>query len=63
MERYVAGLDIGTTKIACIIAEPDAEAGMRVVGIGVAPSLGLRKGVVVNMEKTVQGIRKAVHEA
>lgn len=63
MESYVAGLDIGTTKIACIIAQADEEVGMRVVGIGVAPSLGLRKGVVVNMEKTVQGIRKAVHEA
>ncbi|MGM0442652.1 MAG: cell division protein FtsA [Fibrobacterota bacterium] len=60
---YYAGLDIGTTKIACIIAERDSDGGTKVIGRGVAPSHGLRKGVVVNIEKTVQGIRTAVREA
>jgi cell division protein FtsA len=63
MGNFVAGLDIGTTKIACIIAEDDDKGGMKVLGVGVAPSLGLRKGVVVNIEKTVQGIKKAVKDA
>jgi len=61
--EYVAGLDIGTTKIACIIAEKDSDGRMKIMGVGVAPSTGLRKGVVVAIEKTVKGIKDAVHEA
>ncbi len=63
MPDYVAGLDIGTTKIACIIAEKDIYGQMKIMGVGVAPSTGLRKGVVVNIEKTVKGIKDAVREA
>lgn len=63
MGKYVAGLDIGTTKIACIIAECDDSGQLKIMGVGVAPSLGLRKGVVVNIEKTVQGIKRAVRDA
>ncbi len=63
MANYVAGLDIGTTKIACIIAERDSDEQVKVMGVGVAPSTGLRKGVVVNIDKTVQGIKDAVREA
>ncbi|ERP31194.1 cell division protein FtsA [Chitinivibrio alkaliphilus] len=63
MAKHFAGLDIGTTKIACIIAEHDTDGGTKVIGRGVAPSHGLRKGVVVNIDKTVQGIRSAVREA
>ncbi len=63
MAEYVAGLDIGTTKIACIIAEKDNDGQMKIMGVGVAPSTGLRKGVVVAIEKTVKGIKDAVHEA
>ncbi|MBD3320109.1 MAG: cell division protein FtsA, partial [Chitinivibrionales bacterium] len=57
------GLDIGTTKIACIIAELDSNEVLKIVGVGVAPSEGLRKGVVVNIDKTVRSIQKAVEEA
>ncbi|MBD3420979.1 MAG: cell division protein FtsA [Chitinivibrionales bacterium] len=57
------GLDIGTTKIACIIAEQDSNEQLKIVGVGVAPSDGLRKGVVVNIDKTVRSIQKAVEEA
>ncbi|HMD69190.1 MAG TPA: cell division protein FtsA [Chitinivibrionales bacterium] len=57
------GLDIGTTKIACIISELGANDELKIVGVGVSPSDGLRKGVVVNIDKTVHSIQKAVEEA
>jgi cell division protein FtsA len=63
-ETRFVGLDVGTTKIACIIAELDSTtAELKIVGVGVAPSEGLRKGVVVNIDKTVHSIQKAVEEA
>ena len=58
----VVGLDIGTYKIGVIVAEV-SEQGAEIVGIGTATSKGLRKGVVVNIEATVDSIRKAVEEA
>ena len=61
--RLVTGLDIGTNKIAVIIAEEDEVQGFQVIGVGVAPSEGLRRGVVVNLDKTVQSIERALHEA
>lgn len=63
---FVVGLDIGTTKICCIvgeIVEPGPEPVIDIVGIGSAPSHGLRKGVVVNIDSTVESISKAVEEA
>lgn len=59
----IVGLDLGTTKIAAIVAEVDPENNLRVVGVGTSPSDGLRRGVVVNLDKTVQSIVKAVEEA
>ncbi|MFH1829218.1 MAG: cell division protein FtsA [Pseudomonadota bacterium] len=61
-EELVVGLDIGTTKICCIVGEVMNE-GVDIIGIGTHPSKGLRKGVVVNIESTVGSIRKAVEEA
>jgi cell division protein FtsA len=58
----IVGLDIGTTKICCVIAEIDDDK-MNIIGIGTHPSKGLRKGVVVNIEGTVESIRSAVEEA
>jgi cell division protein FtsA len=60
--ELIVGLDIGTTKITCIVGEltPD---GLDVVGIGTQPSRGLRKGVVINIDATVASIRRAVEEA
>src|ERR1051325_2397457 len=58
----IIGLDIGTYKIGVIVAEV-TEQGTEIVGIGTSPSRGLRKGVVNNMEKTVEAIRKAIDEA
>jgi cell division protein FtsA len=62
-QNIIAGLDIGTTKIACIICEVTPGAEPKIIGVGVSLSEGLRKGVVVNIDKTVQSIRKAVEEA
>jgi cell division protein FtsA len=62
-DNVFVGLDIGTTKIACIISEMDANGELKIVGVGVSPSDGLRKGVVVNIDKTVRSIQKAVEEA
>ena len=58
----IVGLDIGTYKISAVVAEI-GENGVEIVGIGTAPSRGLRKGVVVNIDATVESIRKAVEEA
>jgi cell division protein FtsA len=61
--RTFVGLDIGTTKISCIIADMNGGGELRVVGVGNAPSEGLRRGVVVDLEKTVNSIHRAVEEA
>src|SRR5438552_15673023 len=60
--EIVVGLDIGTTKICCIVGEI-TPTGIDVIGIGTHPSRGLRKGVVINIEATVASIRRAVEEA
>jgi len=60
--EIIVGLDIGTTKIACIAGEV-TEDGVDIIGIGTAPSKGLRRGVVVNIDATVASIQQAVDEA
>lgn len=62
-DNIIVGLDIGTTKICCIIAEVEDVDKVKVVGVGKAPSVGLRKGVVVNLDQTVHSIHRAVKEA
>ncbi len=61
-ENLIVGLDIGTTKICCIVGNMTQE-GLEIVGIGTSLSKGLRKGVVINIESTVAAIQKAVREA
>jgi cell division protein FtsA len=58
----VAGLDLGTSK-ACVLVGDVSERGVEIVGLGTAPSRGLRKGVIVHVDSTVAAIRKAVAEA
>lgn len=60
--ELIVGLDIGTTKICAVVGEA-SDTGIDIIGIGTSPSKGLRKGVVVNIDETVQSIRKAVEEA
>ena len=61
--NYIVGLDIGTTKIVCIIGEMTPENRIDIIGLGQYPSKGLRKGVVVNIDSTVESIKNAVEEA
>ncbi|MFT5699684.1 MAG: cell division protein FtsA [Desulforhopalus sp.] len=58
----VVGLDIGTTKICCVVGEV-IDNGIKIIGVGTVPSQGLKKGIVVNIESTVASIREAVHLA
>lgn len=62
-ENIIAALDIGTTKVVCLVGEVDAEGRMYVIGHGQSKAEGLRRGVLVDMEKTVKSIRKAVDDA
>lgn len=61
-EELIVGLDLGTTKICAVVGEVTPE-GIDIVGVGTYPSVGMRGGVVVNIEQTVNSIRKAVEEA
>jgi cell division protein FtsA len=61
--NLIVGLDIGTSKVAAIVGEHTGNGEIEVIGIGCTPSRGLKKGVVVNLESTVQSIRRAVEEA
>lgn len=61
-ERIV-GLDLGTTKVAAVIAELDDNLEPRIVGVGLAPSRGMRRGTVVNLEQTVESVKRAIGEA
>lgn len=61
-DEIIVGLDIGTSKIAAIVGEV-TEDGLDIIGIGTARSKGMRKGVIINIDATVQAIQKAVKEA
>jgi len=61
--NIVIGLDIGTSKIAAIIGKVKGDGGIEVVGLGTHPSKGLKKGVVVNIDSTVESIQRAIDEA
>lgn len=60
--QIVVGLDVGTTKICSVVGELSGDQ-INIIGIGTHPSIGLRKGVVVNIESTVDSIKKAIEEA
>jgi cell division protein FtsA len=62
-KKLIVGLDIGTSKVSAVVGEVSEERGVDVIGIGIHPSRGLKKGVVVNIESTVQSIQRAVEEA
>ena len=62
-KNLVVGLDIGTSKIVCIVAEINDEGALEIIGMGTHPSRGLRRGVVVNIEATVNAIQRALEDA
>jgi cell division protein FtsA len=61
--RMIVGLDIGTSKVVAIVGEVSAEGELSVVGIGSHRSIGLKRGVVVNIDATVHSIQRAIEEA
>jgi len=61
--NLVVGLDVGTSKVCAIVGEVGVDEEVEIIGIGFHPSRGLKKGVVVNIESTVQSIQRAVEEA
>ena len=61
--QLIVGLDIGTSKVVALVGEIAADNSIEIIGIGSQPSRGLKRGVVVNIESTVQSIQRAVEEA
>ncbi len=63
MEDLVVGLDVGTSKICAVVGEARPDGMVDIIGMGSHPSIGLRKGVVINIENTVNSIKEAIEEA
>jgi len=62
-ENIIAAIDIGTSQVVALVGEMDAEGRVYVIGHGTSPAEGLRRGIVVDMEKTIKSIKKAVNDA
>ena len=62
-DRYIVGIDVGTTKVTAIVSEVTEDGRLEIIGIGSTESKGLRKGMVINLEQTVEAIKRVVEEA
>jgi cell division protein FtsA len=62
-ESYVAGLDVGTTRIRTVVAQPDLGGALRILGVGVVPADGLARGIVVDRTRAIAAITESVHRA
>src|SRR5437773_7889588 len=62
-KNLIVALDVGTSKVACLVAELRPDASLEILGMGGHESKGLKKGVVVNIEATVGAIQRALEEA
>jgi len=62
-ERYLVGLDVGTSTVCAVVGESLDDGGLDIVGIGVAESRGIKRGVVVNLDAAIDSIKKAIEEA
>ena len=61
--EYIAGLDIGTTKTCSVLAEVDLDTGsVEIIGVGLTPSSGLKRGVVVDLDATTEAVRSSVEK-
>ena len=61
--NMIVGLDIGTSKVVALVAEVTAEGELNIIGVGMHPTRGLKKGVVINIESTVQSLQHAINQA
>jgi cell division protein FtsA len=62
-ERYLVGLDVGTSKVTAIVGEMLEDASVDIIGVGMADSRGIKRGLVVNLEAAVESIKRAIEEA
>jgi cell division protein FtsA len=62
-ERYLVGLDVGTSKVTAVVGEIMEDGGLDIIGIGMADSKGIKRGLVVNLEAAVDSIKRAIEEA
>ena len=62
-ESYVAGIDVGTTRIRTVVAQPDPAGTLRILGVGVVPAEGLARGIVVDRGKAIAAITESIHRA
>src|SRR6266567_1497065 len=62
MAKPIAGVDVGTTKVATVLGEIGHGGHLRILGVGVSPSQGIRKGVVVNIDEAVESISSSVEK-
>jgi len=62
-QNHTVGLDIGTSKVTCVVGEPGEGGLLQIIGIGEAEARGLRKGVIVNPDAAVEAIKRAIDEA
>jgi cell division protein FtsA len=63
VERTIVGIDVGTTKICTLVGEVGDDESLRIVGVGIVPARGVRKGVIVNVAEATQAIRLSVEKA
>jgi cell division protein FtsA len=62
-ERYIVGLDVGTSTVCAVVGEVRDDGGLEIVGLGLAESRGIKRGVVVNLEAAVESIKRAIEDA
>lgn len=60
MERTIVGIDVGTTKVCTLVAEVDDEDQLQIVGVGVVPARGLRKGVIINVKDAMDAVAESI---
>jgi len=61
--KPIVGIDVGTTKICTLVGEAEDDDQLRIIGVGVTPSRGLKKGVVVNVQEATESIKASIHKA
>ena len=62
-DQILVGIDIGTTKICTLVARQESSGQLRILGVGIEPSRGLRKGVVVDLESSAQAVARSIDRA
>src|SRR5512141_321915 len=63
MDEIVVGIDVGTTKVCTLVGRVESEKSMHILGVGIEPSEGIRKGIVVDLAAASQAIKRSVEKA